>query len=55
MISNKLTQTQVKNSALVAAGIPGSKFGHMKASQVHKDKRRAQRNGDTKHKQKLCW
>lgn len=37
-------------SALTAAGIAPSTFGQRAASQVHRDRRAAQRRGERKHK-----
>ena len=43
----------MKEKALQAAGIPGSVVGHRKGSKVHKDKRKAQRQGQVRHPKQL--
>lgn len=39
-----------RQDALVAAGIAPSNFGHRKASQPHRDRKKALARGERKHK-----
>lgn len=41
-----------KLKEMVRQGIAGSQLGHRKSSQVHKDKKKALKQGDSKHKNK---
>lgn len=49
----QLTQGMIRNAALAQAGISGHDFAKGKSGSKHKNKKLAQRLGQTKHKARI--
>lgn len=54
-ITIKLSQSELKRSALAQQGIAPAAYGQRKASQTHKNQRELERRGQFKHKGRAAY